>query len=209
MKRNSRTPIIAIIFLVIGVTGQFTVSDAAQRKNMGMMGMGNCMMRDRMPKGINPSQLPEPGSDGARLLSKYCSQCHDIPGPGLHTAEEWSIVISRMNQRMQIMSNRGMMRHIDAPNEMEYKTLVAYIKTNSQQTIDVDMLQGAETLEGQDFQKTCTQCHALPNPSQHTSSEWPDVVDRMRKNMESMGVQAPDQAVTDSVLKFLQTYSTQ
>lgn len=29
--------------------------------------------------------------------------------------------------------------HIDASNEIEYKTLVAYIKSNLQQTIDIDM----------------------------------------------------------------------
>jgi len=208
MKQNRRVPVIAITFLIIGIAGLFTVNSNAQQNNMGMMGMGNCMMRDRMPKGMNPDQLPNPDSEGAHLLGKFCSQCHRVPGPGMHTADEWPIVVARMNQRMQIMSTRRMMMHIEAPNENEYKILMEYIEKNAQQTIEADELRGGETQGGQAFQKTCTECHALPDPKQHSRNEWPAVVDRMRKNMVSMGVPVPSQEITDNILKFLQTYST-
>lgn len=207
MKQNRRVPVIAITFLIIGIVGLFTVNSNAQQNNMGMMGMGNCMMRDRMPKGMSPDQLPDPDSKGAHLLGKFCSQCHRAPGPGMHTADEWPIVVARMNQRMQIMSTRRMMMHIEAPNENEYKILMEYIEKNAQQTINVDELQGAETQGGLVFQKTCSECHALPDPEQHPSNEWPAVVNRMRENMKSMGVQLPNQATIDNILKFLQTYS--
>lgn len=208
MKQNRRVPVIAITFLIIGIVGLFTVNSNAKQNNMGMMGMGHCMMRDRMPKGISPDQLPEPDSEGASLLGKFCSQCHGIPGPGMHTAEEWPRVVARMNQRMQMMSTRRMMMHIEAPNENEYKILMEYIEKNAQQTIKIEELQGSKTQGGQAFQKICTECHALPDPKQHSKNEWPAVVDRMRKNMVSMGVPVPGQEITDNILKFLQTYST-
>ena len=207
MRRNRRTLIIALAFLLVGVAGQYAVRSVAQQNNMGMMGGKNCMMENRMPQGINPNQLPAPDSEGAQLLGRYCSQCHGVPGPGMHTANEWPNVVARMNQRMQMMSRKRMMMRIKAPDNNELKILTAYLEKNAQQTIDADKLAGANTPEGQAFRKICAQCHALPDPAQHTSNEWPAVIKRMRKNMSSMGKQLPDQTMTDKILGFLQTYS--
>lgn len=77
----------------------------------GMMGggmMGGSGMRDMMrgmmggalPPGTDPALLPEPRSEGARLLGRFCTQCHDLPGPGLHTAGEWPRVVERMKGHM-------------------------------------------------------------------------------------------------------------
>jgi len=178
-----------------------------QQNHMPMMGGTGCMMGNRMPPGINPNQLPEPKSEGARLLGQYCSQCHGVPGPGLHTPNEWPNVITRMNRRMQMMSGGRMMMRIEAPNDNELKILMAYLEKNAQQTIAANKLAGANTPEGQAFQKICAQCHALPDPAQHTSNEWPAVIERMRKNMSSMGKQLPDQSTADKILGFLQTHS--
>jgi len=207
VKRNRRTLIIALTFLLIGVAGQFAMRSMAQQNNMGMMGGKNCMMGNRKPQGIDPALLPEPDSTGAGLLTRYCSQCHGVPGPGMHTANEWHKVVARMNQRMQMMSRKRMMMRIEAPDNSELEILMAYLGKNAQQTIEADKLAGADTPEGQAFQKICAQCHALPDPAQHTSNEWPAVIKRMRKNMSSMGKQLPDQTMTDKILSFLQTYA--
>ena len=207
MKRNRRTLIIALTFMLVGVAGQYAVRSVAQQNNMGMMGGKNCMMENRMPQGINPNQLPEPDSEGAQILGRYCSQCHGVPGPGMHTADEWSNVVARMNQRMQMMSQKRMMMPVKAPDNYELKILTAYLEKNAQQTIEANKLAGADTPEGQAFQKICTQCHALPDPAQHTVNEWPAVIERMRKNMYSMGKQLPDQSTIDKILRFLQTYA--
>ena len=37
------------------------------------------------------------------------------------------------------------------------------------------------------FQRTCSQCHALPSPSAHTAKQWPAVVDRMRAHIRQYG----------------------
>jgi len=113
-----------------------------------------------------------------------------------------------MNRRMQMMSGKRMMMHIEAPDDNELQILTAYLETNAQQTIELKNLAGADTPEGLAFQKTCSQCHALPDPVQHTRTEWPAVIKRMRKNMTSMGKPLPDQATTDKILSFLQAHST-
>lgn len=207
MKHNRRLLTTALTLLFIGIVGQFSVRSMAQQNNMSMMGGMGCMMGNRMPPGINPNQLPEPKSEGARLLGQYCSQCHGVPGPGLHTPNEWPNVIARMNRRMQMMSGGRMMMRIEAPDANELKILTAYLEKNAQRTIDVNELTGADTPGGQAFQKTCSQCHALPDPAQHTSNEWSVVIERMRMNMSTMGKQLPDQTSTDRILGFLQMHA--
>jgi len=193
--------------LVIGIGSQFAVRAMVQQNPMGMMGGRGCMMANRMPQGIDPRQLPDPDSEGARLLGQYCSQCHGVPGPGMHTASEWSTVVARMNRRMQMMSGGRMMTRIEAPDDNELDILRAYLEKNGQRAVDVSKLSGADTPGGLAFQKTCAQCHALPDPVQHTSHEWPAVIERMRTNMTAMGKQLPDQATTEEILNFLQAHT--
>ncbi|HEC20252.1 MAG TPA: hypothetical protein ENI97_13045 [Gammaproteobacteria bacterium] len=203
MKRNRRLLTTAIAMLVIGIGGQFAVRAMAQQNPMGMMGGRSCMMGNRMPQGINPGQLPDPDSEGARLLGQYCSQCHGVPGPGMHTASEWPTVVARMNRRMQMMRGGRMMIRIEAPDDNELGILRAYLEKNGQRAVDMSKLVGADTPGGLTFQKTCAQCHALPDPAQHTRNEWPAVIERMRTNMTAMGNQLPDQAATEGILSFL------
>ena len=33
------------------------------------------------------------------------------------------------------------------------------------------------------FAIACSQCHVLPDPRRHTALEWPQVVERMQRNM--------------------------
>lgn len=70
----------------------------------GMRSMMQRMMGDVLPPVIDQSLLPDPQSEGAKLLSHVCSQCHNFPGPGMHTASEWSAVVARMYRREQMMT---------------------------------------------------------------------------------------------------------
>jgi hypothetical protein len=49
-----------------------------------------------LPPGTTPERLPDPDNPGAKLLSHYCSQCHNLPSPTMHTALEWQSVLTRM-----------------------------------------------------------------------------------------------------------------
>ena len=46
------------------------------------------MLERILPPSIEPRELPEPGSEGARLTARYCVQCHYLPSPQMHTAEK-------------------------------------------------------------------------------------------------------------------------
>ena len=92
--------------------------------------MDGMMMGGEMPRGADPSQLPEPQSAGARLVNQYCTQCHGLPMPALHSAPGWGAVIGRMNARMQWMRQNSNMG-IAAPTSEEFQTILGYMQAHA------------------------------------------------------------------------------
>jgi hypothetical protein len=45
--------------------------------------------------------VPEPESPGARLYLKKCTQCHGLPAPKRHTAEQWDYLLVMMESFME------------------------------------------------------------------------------------------------------------
>jgi cytochrome c5 len=189
----------------------FPGAPALAQMSGGMREMMQRMMGDVLPPGVDPNLLPEPESRGARLLERYCTQCHNLPGPGIHTATEWPLVVNRMNGRMQMMSGGGMMgggmMGVSVPSAPELNALNEYLLKHAQKPIDLAKYPDLDSPAGRIFQGACAQCHALPDPQQHTSPEWPTVVTRMRKNMSTMGKPVPDEPTTKTIIEFLQRHA--
>lgn len=55
-----------------------------------------------LPQTESRISLPEPDSEGAQVLKKYCSVCHAPPSPLVHSAKEWPNVIYRMQERRRM-----------------------------------------------------------------------------------------------------------
>ncbi len=182
-----------------------------------------------LPDRVRPSQLPQAGSRGARLVALYCVQCHNLPDPAMHDASRWPEVVRRMVPRMQGRGNLGPLmadlmrapgageRPMTAPSADEERAIIAYLQQHAQRGLDVNAdPQLARALgygAGRMFAEACSQCHALPDPSQHTAEEWPPVVERMRDNLEWMNrVQGgPDprepQLSVPRIVRFLQQHA--
>jgi len=184
----------------------------------GMREMMQHMRGDMLPPGLDPKLLPDPESDGARLLQRYCTQCHNLPGPGMHTAAEWPAVVQRMDARMRMMS-RGMMggmmgggmmgdgmMNVRAPSAAEQDTLVTYLQTHAQRPLTAPY-PDLDTPAGNAFRSTCAQCHALPDPAQHTAPEWPAVVSRMQHNMTVMHKPVPSATTLEAIVGFLRDHA--
>ncbi len=180
----------------------------------GMMGMG---MTGAYPPATDPALQPDPGHEGARLMRSICTQCHGLPAPGLHTAEEWPAVVGRMVRRMRHMGNMGMMhgmgmmgggmmRAVRAPSAEERDTILAYLAQHAQQPAGEELHAALETPAGETFRAICSQCHALPSPAQHNAQEWPAVVARMKGNAVALGKTVPDEAQAGDIVAFLQEH---
>ncbi len=178
------------------------------------MGMGRGMMGGSFPPATDPALLPERESPGAQLLQTYCTQCHGLPAPGLHTAEEWPAVVARMNRRMRHMGHMGMMggmhrrmHGVSAPSSDERDAILAYLSAHAQKAAGEDLHEALETQPGQTFLAICAQCHGLPDPKQHTQREWPTVVERMKLNARRLGKTVPDDAQTREIVTFLRAHA--
>lgn len=68
--------------------------------------------------------LPEPESAGAKLMKKYCSDCHAPPATTVHLAEEWPNVIYRMQERRR-------MKAYQLLDDDEQATLVIYLQKHA------------------------------------------------------------------------------
>ena len=108
--------------------------DMESMRGMGWMHgpmMGPGMMGPGMMGGARTQTQPppDPGSAGAKLVSSYCTQCHAVPPPTLHTSSEWASVVGRMDLHM----NDGTMgfRGIRTPSKEEMQTILAYMQKNA------------------------------------------------------------------------------
>ncbi len=181
--------------LVLGWTGPAAAADSgaadapevARAKYLWSQSPHGRLLERLLPPSIEPRELPEPASEGARLTTRYCVQCHYLPNPRMHTADNWIIVVLRMVWRMQGKGNLGvlmkeMMDNVAAPTEQETAVLTQYLRKHGQKEMDLHD-PALESEAGKMYIIACTQCHALPDPRQHTLREWPIVVERMKRHM--------------------------
>lgn len=176
------------------------------------------MLKRILPPGPAPSALPDAGSTGAELLERYCVQCHYLPDPRMHAPYDWPHVVERMVRRMRGEGNIGvemkeLMGDVAAPDDEEVARLIGYLKRHGQRPID-SRLYDLASAEGRAFASACSQCHALPDPKSHSAKEWPEIVERMKKNLAWIGVVASNRTVggeprleVEKILAFLERNS--
>ncbi len=153
-----------------------------------------------LPPGMAAESLPEPNSPGAKILAQYCTQCHALPSPAMHGPVDWPGVARRMWVRIDMMAGS---LGVEIPSTAQRAQLLTYLQAHALQVAaNLPAWPGREQ-----FETTCSRCHALADPKVHSPPDWPVVVMRMEKNMEKMRVSGVthDQAVT--IVAYLQKAS--
>jgi cytochrome c5 len=193
--------------------------DIAEAKKRWAESPHGPMLERILPPTFEAKQLPGPGSRGARLTTKYCVQCHNLPNPAMHHAAKWPAIVERMVLRMEGKGNYGqlmfeMMAGVKAPSADEARSLVAYLQKHGQKPLDARKVPEAFTAAGEPFRLACNQCHVLPDPQRYTAKEWPAVVARMQENMEWMNrvvgtrpIPGEPQLRIDAINEFLAKYA--
>jgi cytochrome c5 len=149
------------------------------------------------PVGMQVADLPDPDSPGAANIATYCSACHAIPSPMMHSATDWPSVIRRMWLRTdRIEGHFG----VAVPTPSERLVMVEYLINNAL----VVRTSGLPDGPGREaFVSTCSRCHELPDPSQHSSEDWVSVVRRMTGHMEDMLGEFLSQAEFQEIVLYL------
>ena len=181
------------LLLVSGIFlhGLALADEAAEARKRWESSPHGPMLERILPPTFASAELPEPGSEGARLTLRYCVQCHNLANPAMHHAGKWPTVVERMVLRMEGRGNMGtlmseMMAGVKAPLEEETRAIVSYLQKYAQTPLDTQRYPEVNRPSGEAFRLACNQCHVLPDPKRHTADEWPKVVARMQENMEWM-----------------------
>jgi cytochrome c5 len=153
------------------------------------------------PPGVAPGDLPSPASEGARHIATFCAACHNLPSPAIHSATDWPGVVRRMWLRMdRLPSTFG----VAVPSVQQRQVMLDYLIANALKVSGTNLPQGAGRST---FSQTCSRCHALPDPRQHSAADWPAVVLRMEERMDQMKVDRPSPEATQGILLYLGTVS--
>lgn len=153
-----------------------------------------------LPPGGTADSLPEPNAPGAKLLVRFCTQCHALSSPSMHGSADWPAVTRRMWLRIDMMAGGLGVR---IPSTAERAQLLAYLQSHA--------LPVAERLPagvGKElFETVCSRCHVLTDPRVHSPPDWPVVVMRMEMNMAKMRMGRISNAEATQILTYLQAAS--
>ncbi|MBI1823411.1 MAG: hypothetical protein HYR80_04785 [Nitrospirae bacterium] len=178
MQKNNLL-IIAVVLITMGIVGIFSTtwiggyssfSGAMSSMMMGggmmgrdsMKGMMQEMMSGTLPPGVKPENLPDPESPGANLTTTYCTQCHNLPSPLMHSAEEWPPVAGRMIARERMMEgNPGMMMEVKAPSSQEEEVLLEYLKSHAMKALAPGMVPSPDSPNAALFLRSCSRSWSI------------------------------------------------
>ncbi len=137
--------------------------------------------RERMPPELAPSLFPEPDSAGARLVARYCGQCHFAPAPGQHTAAEWPKVLERMDLLIEVTARFGrQLKPLETPSRTERALIGDYLAAHALRPLPDAAAAPAEYLA------LCGDCHAMPDPAAYSDNDWPALLARMASHRQTM-----------------------
>ncbi len=132
------------------------------------------------PPGISPADLPDPESIGAQNVGEFCTSCHALPSPPTHSATDWPGVVRRMWLRMEEIDDSF---GVPVPTGPQRLVMMEYLVENALEV----RTSGLPAGPGRDqFVATCSRCHELADPRQHSSEDWVAVARRMSGHIEQM-----------------------
>lgn len=208
---SARLAIADTIFQELGGELTADLSPADRWRLIGSVGVG------LPPPGFRREQLPEPESRAAGLLEAYCTQCHGLPTPVMHSAAEWPTLMRRMEARSRMLRHRMEGPHLQGalgerllqgmtssfvPPPADRDTLLRYLRSHALPVVDEGEIPDTEA--GRLFVRHCAICHEAPDPDAHTPAEWEEeVVPRMQANMGSSGLPTLTDAEQRTIVGFL------
>ncbi|UCG89210.1 MAG: c-type cytochrome [Gemmatimonadota bacterium] len=152
------------------------------------------------PAGLTPADLPEPGSEGARLVTQYCVACHSLASPGSHSATDWPRYIRRMWLRLERLQDSF---QLPLPSAGERQVMLQYLVDNA-----LRVTASLPAAPGRDFfAATCSSCHELPDPAVHSSEDWVAVVRRMMDHMQEIQGRTLTPEQYSRIVLYLETVS--
>ena len=193
-------PLLSVILLTV-----LLMNSALVLASHNFAGLDMCALYPEvMPPGLMPGQLPDAGGQGALLMQNYCTQCHELPGPGRHTAEEWPQVLDRMLVIMDVADRfGGLLGNVKTLSSDERDQLRSYLVLHALKPLAQTPQKAGQGAGARAFENHCSACHALPDPAQY-DADWSGLLKRMQRNMQVMKYSPPSADSMMQIQLFLQ-----
>ncbi|MDE2310516.1 MAG: hypothetical protein KGL01_06770 [Betaproteobacteria bacterium] len=180
------------LIMVLGIFFNFSNSMAGEwEKNV---------KRVAIPGGLTADQLPDPQNNGAVLFVAYCSQCHNLPSPRMHSTGDWPARFEKMMDHAVLMA--GAAPDVKTPTAKEKEEIISYLEKNGFRGLPAT---APLRVEPNGFNVTwfCSVCHAVPDPDQFPAKEWGKIVDRMNGYRKKQGRRGMSNSDRKAVINFL------
>ncbi|MBE9515480.1 MAG: hypothetical protein IME93_00735 [Proteobacteria bacterium] len=159
-----------------------------------------------MPPGMPTKYIPDADSAGARLVQGYCAQCHNLPGPGRYTAEQWPDELDKMHTLMDVSSRfGGLLGNIKTPSAKERGLISDYLRQHALKSLPDNKQATAMPA----YKYYCGSCHSLPDPAQYSAGQWLQIIKRMQRNMRIMKFDAPSADSLMQIQVYIQSRANQ
>ncbi|HLS87889.1 MAG TPA: hypothetical protein VK043_16410 [Burkholderiales bacterium] len=77
---------------------------------------------------LDPKRYPEVNTPAGEAFRLACNQCHVLPDPRSHTAEEWPAVVARMERNMQWMNRVVGSRPIPGEPQLRIDEILSFLR---------------------------------------------------------------------------------
>ena len=78
-------------------------------------------------KPLDPARYPEVNRPSGEAFRLACNQCHTLPDPQRHTAEEWRAVVARMQENMEWMNRVVGSKPLPGEPELRVEEINAFL----------------------------------------------------------------------------------
>jgi cytochrome c2 len=80
---------------------------------------------------LDPKRYPEVNRPAGEAFRVACSQCHVLPDPGRHTAQEWPRVVARMQENMAWMNRVVGSQPVPGEPQLRVEEINAFLRRNA------------------------------------------------------------------------------
>ena len=84
-------------------------------------------LRRHAQKALDPKRYPEVNSPAGESFRVACGQCHALPDPRRHTAEQWPAVVERMQKNMEWMNRVVGSRPVPGEPQLKIEDINAFL----------------------------------------------------------------------------------
>jgi hypothetical protein len=80
---------------------------------------------------LDPTRYPEVQRASGEAFRLACNQCHVLPDPKRHTAEEWRVVVARMQENMQWMNRVVGSKPVPGEPQLRVDEILGFLQKNA------------------------------------------------------------------------------